>query len=82
MELAYSFRCPVYYHHSGKHGSMQADMVLEEPRVLHLDPWAAEGDGRCSTLGRAGAYIRPKHLPSQWHTSSNKATLYVKHSNT
>ena len=28
----------VHYHHGGKHGSMQADMVLEkELRVLHLD---------------------------------------------
>ena len=30
--------------HGGKHGSMQADMMLEETRVLHLDPQAAEGD--------------------------------------
>jgi hypothetical protein len=28
-----------------KHGSMQADLVLEkEPTLLHLDPKAAEGD--------------------------------------
>ena len=33
------FRGLVYYHHGGKHGSVQADMVLEkEPRVLQLDP--------------------------------------------
>ena len=45
MELAYRFRGSVRYHHSGKHGSIQADMVLEkELRVLHLDPKAAEGD--------------------------------------
>ena len=37
MELAYSFRGLVHYHDGGKHDSMQADMVLEEPRVLHLD---------------------------------------------
>ena len=42
LGLAYSFRGSVYYHHGGKHGSMQADMVLEkELRVLHLDPQAA-----------------------------------------
>ena len=45
MRLAYRFRDLVYYHHGGKHGSMQADMVLEkELRVLHLDPQATEGD--------------------------------------
>ena len=41
MELAYNFRGSVHYHHGRKHGSVQADMVLEEPRVLHLDPKAA-----------------------------------------
>ena len=41
LELAYSFRRSVYYHNSGKHGSAQADMVLEELRALHLDPKAA-----------------------------------------
>ena len=44
LGLAYSSRGPVYYHHGGKHGSVQADMVLEEPRVLHLGPKIAEGD--------------------------------------
>jgi len=41
LGLAYSFRSSVYYDHGGKHGSMQADMVLEEMRVLHLGPKAA-----------------------------------------
>jgi hypothetical protein len=37
LRLAFSFRGLVHYH-GGKHGSMQADMVLEkELRVLHLD---------------------------------------------
>jgi hypothetical protein len=32
-------------HHGRKHGGKQADMVLEkEPRVLYLDPQAADGD--------------------------------------
>ena len=44
LELAYSFRGLVHYYHGSKHGSMQADMVLEEPRVLHLDP-QEEGGG-------------------------------------
>jgi len=38
--LAYRFRGSTRYHHGGKHGSIQADMVLEEPRVLLLDPKA------------------------------------------
>ena len=39
------FRGLGHCHHGRKHGSMQADMVLEkEPRVLHLDLQAAEGD--------------------------------------
>jgi hypothetical protein len=42
---AYSFRGSVHDHHGGKHGSGQADMVQEELRVLHLDPWAARGTG-------------------------------------
>jgi hypothetical protein len=31
------FRGSVHYHHGEKHGSMQADVALEEPRILHLD---------------------------------------------
>jgi hypothetical protein len=35
----------VHYYDGEKHGSVQADVVLEkELRVLHLDPQAAEGD--------------------------------------
>jgi hypothetical protein len=33
LELVYSFRGLVHYHHSGKNGSVQADLVLEEARV-------------------------------------------------
>jgi hypothetical protein len=50
-KLADSFRGLVPYHHGRKHGSVQADMVLEELRVPHLDPKAAERD--CATLGMA-----------------------------
>ena len=36
--LSYNVRGSVHYHHGRKHGSVQADMVLEkELRVLHLD---------------------------------------------
>jgi hypothetical protein len=43
LGLAYSFRDLVhYYHHGGKHGSMQANMVLKkEPRSIHHNPEAA-----------------------------------------
>ena len=37
MGLAYSFRGLVYYHHDKQHGIIQADMVLEKLRGLHLD---------------------------------------------
>ena len=45
LGLAYSLRGLVHYHHGGKHGGVQADMVLEKERgVLHPDPQTAEGD--------------------------------------
>ena len=60
MGLAYSFRGSVHYHHGKKHGSQQADMVLEkELRVLHFDPKAARrrlsyaGSQDSFTLNRA-----------------------------
>ena len=41
LELAYSFRGLVYYHHGRKHGSMQADRVLERYlSILYLDQQA------------------------------------------
>jgi hypothetical protein len=44
LGLAYSFRGSAHCHHGEKHGSMQADKVLEEPRALHLHPKAADED--------------------------------------
>jgi hypothetical protein len=45
LELVYSFRGLVHYYHGGKHGNIQADMMLEkELRVLHFDPKVA-GEG-------------------------------------
>jgi hypothetical protein len=38
LGLAYSFKGSLWYHHSRKLGSVQADLLLEEPRVPHLDP--------------------------------------------
>jgi hypothetical protein len=45
----YSFRGLVY-HHDRKHGGMQADLVLEEPRALHLDTQAARREGHRAWL--------------------------------
>jgi hypothetical protein len=41
LGLAYRFRDSVHYHHGRKYGSIQASMVLEDLRVLHLDLTAA-----------------------------------------
>jgi hypothetical protein len=51
---------------------MEADLVLEELSILHLDPKAAEGD--CATLSIAKAHKTSKSLLSEGHTSSSKAT--------
>jgi hypothetical protein len=40
LGLSYRFRGSVHYHYGGKHGSEQANVVLEKPRVLYLDPKA------------------------------------------
>ena len=43
--VGFQFKGIVYCHHGGKHGSMQAGMLLEkELRVLRLDPQAREED--------------------------------------
>jgi hypothetical protein len=42
-----------FYDHGRKHGSMKADMVLEELRVLQLDPKAAKEEWMCFTLSVA-----------------------------
>jgi hypothetical protein len=42
LRLAYRFGGLVHYHHSQKYGGVKANMVLEEPKVPHLDWQAAE----------------------------------------
>jgi hypothetical protein len=44
LGLAYNFRDLVNYHHAGKHGSIQADMILEESIVLRLYLQGAKRD--------------------------------------
>ena len=72
MELAYSFRGSVHYHHGGKHGSMQADMVLEELRVVHLDPKAAVGD---SSTGSQEDGLFPHWAELEHRTSKPTCTM-------
>jgi hypothetical protein len=43
------FRGLVHYHHRGKYGRIQTDVILEELRVLHLDQQAAEVEAVCHT---------------------------------
>lgn len=38
------FQGVVHYHHGEKHDRGQADMLLEELKILNLDPQVAEGD--------------------------------------
>jgi hypothetical protein len=42
--LAYGFKGSVHYHHDGKQGNIQADMMLEKWRILHLNTKPAIGD--------------------------------------
>jgi hypothetical protein len=37
IEAVLQFRSLVHCHHGRKNGGTQADVVLQEPRVLHLD---------------------------------------------
>jgi hypothetical protein len=43
-ELAYSFKSLIHNPYDGKHGSVQVDMELKDPRVLHFKPQSAEGN--------------------------------------
>jgi hypothetical protein len=80
--MAYRFRGSVQCHHGGKHGNVQADMGLEELRVLRLDLKAV-----FQTTWRRVSKNTPTmtHFLKQGHTYSTKtippksATLYAKH---
>ena len=43
MKLAYSFIGSFHYHHGSKHDIVLTDLVLGEPRILHLDLKVARG---------------------------------------
>ena len=74
MGLAYTLRGLVHDCHGRKHGSMQADMMLEkELRVLHLDPQAAEGTvshtGHSLSTGDLEAHPTVTNFLQEGHTS-------------
>jgi hypothetical protein len=55
LGLVYSFRGSVYFHHGRKRANVQADVELEEMRVLHLDLKAARiliHTGQSLNIGR------------------------------
>jgi hypothetical protein len=69
LGLAYSFRDLVYYHHGGKHGGRQADMVLEEEqRILYHN--LAGSREKTETLSPAFTLT---HFLQQGHAYSSKA---------
>ena len=88
MGFAYSFRRTVHYHHGGKHGSRQADFVLDELRVLHLDPKAARKEltstgsqeedffypGQSLSIGPQSPPPTVVHFLQQGHAYFNKTT--------
>ena len=79
MGLAYRFRGLVHHHQGRKHGSMQADMVLEkELRVRYLGLQAAEGAVYYTGVTRTQETSKPApivtHFLQQGHTYSNKTT--------
>jgi hypothetical protein len=82
MELAYSVRGSVRYHHTGKHDSVHADMVLEkEPRVLYHEiaifslVTVYGGTSQKSTVSRSSGTagtgsFQPPSAPKSWGCST------------
>jgi hypothetical protein len=80
------FRGSVHYHQSGKHGSMQTNMVQEkEPGVLYVDPQATGRDkdpGPCLSFRDLTlqayhlvmSFLQPHHICSNKATPPNSAT--------
>ena len=87
MGLDYSFRGSGHYHYGRKYVRVQMDMVMEEWRVLHLDPketrkslslLQAVRRRSSSTLGlntgrELKAYLQLTHFPQEGHTYSKEA---------
>jgi hypothetical protein len=76
LGLGYKFRGSVHYHHGRKHGSTQADLMLEELRVLCLVP-KTNIRLPCNQKDSGGGSQSPSaqtHFFQQGHTYLNKAT--------
>jgi hypothetical protein len=58
LGLAYSFRASVPCQHGRKHSSVQVDMILKDPRVLHVEPKATMRE----TLLQAASRRVPFHI--------------------
>lgn len=76
LRLAYNFKDLIHYHHVRKHDAMQADMVLEDLRVLYLYPQTEVVN---VILGLARAFETSKSTPhnmlsTKGYTYTNKAT--------
>ena len=70
LGLAYRFRGSVHYHQGRKNGSIQADMKLEEPKVLHRVPKADRGRLSSGSLEEGfKAHPTLTHFLQQGHTS-------------
>ena len=70
LGLAHRLRDSVYCHHGGKHGSVQADMALEDARALQ-----DSRRGLCPQGSQEESFFHTGRSPStEWHTSSNRVT--------
>ena len=80
MGVAYIYRCLICYHLGEKHGRVQEDMMLEDQKILHLDP-------QDETMCHAGHSLsikdltahppphpRVAHFLQKSHTHYNKVT--------
>ena len=66
----------MHYHHGGKHGTVQAHLVLEEPRVLHLDPKAARRLSSPQAV-MGGAMLQHRHLKARPHSDTLPPHLLI-----
>ena len=78
IEAGLQCRSLVHYHHGGEHGSVQAEIELEDLRALNFDlqvaerDWVIPGLSIYQTLKPFSSYTLPLtrlHLVQQDHTS-------------
>ena len=76
MRLAYSLRDSVHYHHGRKGGSLQVDIVLEEPELCMSIQRQTRGVFLLQAARRRvpKSILRVTHFLQQGHSYSNKDT--------